>query len=462
MKRWSNSITTTIAFTVIVAIGLGFSLQEAVRQGMLYAGLGPKPEVQQRLNRVFGPLPSTFAALVDVLEVTPASERSKALGAVHLPDVEFRLLDAPLPGVINRGDVTTEALRHKIESVLQQPWSVIVSTGAHSPESATSSGSETGTIVEAELSDGQWLLAKTAIDAPLPWPNPAVAEFSRETLALSLIASAVLGVAVSFMASRRLVRPLSELAAAVEQLGGSGDALPLKPQGPREFKGTIQAFNRMQDRLRRFNEDRTRMIAAMSHDLKTPTARLQLRLESVGDLELRQKMQQDVDRMIGLIESILSFSRDDTKREPRVLTDLSALVEGVCEDAADAGQAVTFSGPRAINISCRPAALRRAISNIIDNAVKYGKTAVVKLATEARQVTITVEDEGPGIPRDMRERVFEPFYRMESSRNRDTGGVGLGLSVARSTIWEHGGDISLANRRGGGLSVRLELSAANY
>ena len=250
---------------------------------------------------------------------------------------------------------------------------------------------------------------------------------------------------------------LSELAAAVELLGASGDAPPLQPQGPREFQGTILAFNRMQERLRRFNEDRTRMIAAMSHDLKTPTARLRLRLESVGDQELRQKMQGDVDQMVGLIESILSFARDDTKREPRVLTDLSALVEGICEDAADIGQHVTFSGPRAVNISCRPSALRRAISNIIDNAVKYGKEAAVTLSVQERHATITVEDDGPGIPRDLRERVFDPFYRMEESRSLETGGVGLGLSVARSIIWEHGGDICLANRKGGGLLVRLSL-----
>jgi len=167
----------------------------------------------------------------------------------------------------------------------------------------------------------------------------------------------------------------------------------------------------------------------------------------------------DLDMMRDVIGSILAFARDDTKHEPRSLIDLSALVEGICQDAADAGEPVTFSGPRGVTISGRPTALRRAVSNLVDNALKYGRSAAVSLIPEAERVVITVEDEGPGIPRSEREKVFEPFYRIEYSRNPDTGGVGLGLAVTRSIIWEHGGDITLATRKGGGLSVRLELPA---
>ena len=167
----------------------------------------------------------------------------------------------------------------------------------------------------------------------------------------------------------------------------------------------------------------------------------------------------DLDIMRDVIEAILAFARDDTKHEPRSLLDLSALVEGICQDASDAGEPVTFSGPRGVTISGRPTALRRAVSNLVDNAVKYGRSAVVSLIPEAERVVITIEDEGPGIPRSEREKVFDPFYRIEGSRNPDTGGVGLGLAVTRSIIWEHGGDISLATRKGGGLSVRLEVPA---
>ena len=259
------------------------------------------------------------------------------------------------------------------------------------------------------------------------------------------------------LAARRLVKPLSELATAVERTGGSGDALPIAPRGPREVRGAIEAFNRMQERLRRFNEDRTRMIAAMSHDLRTPLTRLRLRAELVEDQDQQQKMLRDLDMMGDMIEFVLALARDDAKREPRSLVDLSALVEGICEDASDAGEPVTFSGPRGVTISCRPTALRRAISNLVDNAVKYGGSAAVSLSPEADRVIIAVDDEGPGIPPSEREKVFEPFYRIDSSRDPDIGGVGLGLSVARSTVWEHGGDIAIASRQGGGLTVRLEL-----
>jgi signal transduction histidine kinase len=195
----------------------------------------------------------------------------------------------------------------------------------------------------------------------------------------------------------------------------------------------------------------------MSHDLRTPLTRLRLRTELIESPVHQEKMQAEIDFMSQLIDSILSFARDDTKREPRTMVDLSALVEGICENASDAGDPVTFSGPREITISCRPAALRRAISNLVENAIKYGKTAFVTLACTGGRAIITIEDEGPGIPRAERERVFDPFYRMETSRNLDTGGVGLGLSVTRSIILEHGGEISLADRKGGGLLVRVEL-----
>jgi len=315
---------------------------------------------------------------------------------------------------------------------------------------------ESGVLIEAALSDGHWLLFTSDLDPPAPG-DPVANRFSQTKFAAWLALSILLGTLLSMLAARRLVKPLSELAMAVERVGGSGDAPAIPARGPREVRGTIEAFNRMQERLRRFNEDRTRMIAAMSHDLRTPLTRLRLRAELVEDQNQQQKMLRDLDMMGEMIESVLVLARDDAKHEPQSLVDLSALVEGICQDASDAGEPVTFSGPRGVTISCRPTALRRAISNLIDNAVKYGGSAAVSLSPESERVVITVDDEGPGIPRREREKVFEPFYRIDGSRDPDTGGVGLGLSVARSTVWEHGGEISLASRKGGGLSVRLEL-----
>ena len=201
------------------------------------------------------------------------------------------------------------------------------------------------------------------------------------------------------------------------------------------------------------------MLAAISHDLRTALTRLKLRLEVRESPEQREKMTGEIDAMGAMLNSILSFARDDAKREPRTLVDFDALADGVCEDASDAGAAVVYSGLRGVTVSGRPAALRRAISNLIDNAVKYGGGAEVTLNAEARHVILAVEDRGPGIPRSEREKVFEPFYRIEGSRNPETGGVGLGLAVGRSIAREHGGDIVLAARKGGGLSARLELPA---
>ena len=459
MRRWWDNTTTTISLTVVVAMVLGFSLQHLVDSGLLYLGFSRQQTVQSANPRLLMQLPGRFAALLDVLDATPDAERPVVIAAAQRPGVHVRLLDAPAPNLVNSREPDANLLRSRIEAVLTVPRPVFVADSYRPADQRTGGNGgrvQNGVLVEAALSDGHWLLLVSNLIPP-PASDPVATEFSRASFAAWLAISILLGILLSVLAARRLVKPLSELAIAVEQLGGSADAPPITPRGPREVQGTIQAFNRMQERLRRFNEDRTRMIAAMSHDLRTPLTRLRLRVELVEDHDQQQKMLGELDMMGEMIGSVLSFARDDSHREPRSLVDLSALVEGICEDASDAGEPVTFSGPRGVTISCRPTSMQRAISNLIDNAVKYGRSAAVTLITEAQHALITVEDEGPGISRSEREKVFEPFYRIESSRDPATGGVGLGLSVTRSIVWEHGGDISLATRKGGGLIVRVEL-----
>lgn len=458
MKRWWDSTTTTIALTVVVAMVLGVSLQQMASSELLYLGQARKQNLQQEDVRVFLRLPGRIAALLEVLDAMPDAERGPIIAAAQRPQVHIRLLDGPFPHLIDADEPDANMVRARVQAALTAPHPVVVADRYRSVDQGAGIGDrrvENGMLIEAALSDGHWLLFASNLNPPPV--DPVATEFSRAAFAAWLILSALLAVLLSMLAAKRLVKPLSELARAVEQLGGSGDAPPLSPHGPREVQGTMRAFNRMQERLRRFNEDRTRMIAAMSHDLRTPLTRLRLRAESVEDHDQQQKMLAELDMMGKMIESVLSFARDDTKHEPQSLVDLSALVEGICLDAADAGEPVTFSGPRGVTIFCRPTVMRRAISNLVDNAVKYGGSASVNLVPKPERVVVTVEDEGPGIPRTEREKVFEPFYRIESSRNPDTGGVGLGLSVTRSIVWEHGGDIVLASRKGRGLSVRLEL-----
>jgi signal transduction histidine kinase len=258
-------------------------------------------------------------------------------------------------------------------------------------------------------------------------------------------------------AGRKLAAPIRHFADAAERLGVDTTMPPLAERGPHELRTAIRAFNRMQERLRRFVDDRTQMLAAMSHDLRTPLNRMRLRAEFIEDAEQQRKMFADLEAMNAMIDTTLAFARDDACREPRKLVDLGILVEDVCEDVADAGGNASFSGPHGVNVRCRPTAVSRAVANLIENAVKYAGAARVRVMPENDHVVIAVEDDGPGVPVEQQERVFAPFYRLEPSRNPDTGGVGLGLSVARTIAREHGGDIVLANRPGGGLCARLEL-----
>jgi signal transduction histidine kinase len=262
---------------------------------------------------------------------------------------------------------------------------------------------------------------------------------------------------LSVAAGRKLAAPIRHFADAAERLGVDTTMPPLAERGPHELRTAIRAFNRMQERLRRFVDDRTQMLAAMSHDLRTPLNRMRLRAEFIEDAEQQRKMFADLEAMNAMIDTTLAFARDDACREPRKLVDLGILVEDVCEDVADAGGNASFSGPHGVNVRCRPTAVSRAVANLIENAVKYAGAARVRVMPENDHVVIAVEDDGPGVPVEQQERVFAPFYRLEPSRNPDTGGVGLGLSVARTIAREHGGDIVLANRPGGGLCARLEL-----
>lgn len=280
--------------------------------------------------------------------------------------------------------------------------------------------------------------------------NPYVRFYTLGALALMVLVIAILVVS-------RLAAPVGQFAAAADRFGTDVNAPPLPERGSPEVRRAIRAFNRMQERLRRYVDDRTMMMAAISHDLRTALTRLKLRAEFIDDDEQRAKAIADLDEMQSMLESTLAFARDEATQEPRGRVDLAALLQSVCSDHADVGQNVRYQGPDRVPFDGRPVALRRAFGNLVDNAVRYGGEALVTLAEKEGSCTVLVEDRGPGIPSSMRERVFAPFFRLESSRNRETGGMGLGLAVVRSVVRGHGGDISLLDRDGGGLSVRVTL-----
>ena len=298
-----------------------------------------------------------------------------------------------------------------------------------------------GMGIAVRLESGAWLNA--AYSKPIPnsiWTSQTAISLAITAAILSLIAIFV---------ARSIARPMRRLAVAAEALGRGESVKPLPESGPDDIRQTAEAFNRMQERLERFVQDRTRMLAAISHDLRTPLTSLRLRAEFVTDHDVQEKMLKTIGEIQTMTEAALAFVREEATAEATRTVDLSALVESLCDDLAELGHNVTFIDGTAINYRCRPDALRRAIRNLIENAVRYGECARVSVSLTAKSVDIAVEDDGPGIPDEVMEQVFAPFYRLEDSRNRETGGVGLGLSIARAIARHHGGDVVLGNRAAG-------------
>ena len=299
-----------------------------------------------------------------------------------------------------------------------------------------------------------WLTVTTELRPPAPWRSPG--------FATAFIVMMILGGFMITLAVRQLLVPVKTLAAAAELFGRDVvNAKPLPEEGPIEIVTAARAFNTMAARIRRFVEDRTFLLTAIGHDLRTPITRLKLRAEYMEDDEQRAKMLADLDEMEAMVAATLAFGKDITTTEPVTRLDLASLLRTILDEVADmdpdrAG-ALDYKGPQHMPVNARPLALKRALSNLITNAMKYGDAARVTLHAPVKGVVrIDIDDDGPGIPVEEMERVFEPFRRLETSRNRETGGSGLGLSIARNIVRAHGGDIVLTNQSKG-LRVTVTL-----
>ncbi|MDR6585594.1 ATP-binding protein [Herbaspirillum frisingense] len=262
---------------------------------------------------------------------------------------------------------------------------------------------------------------------------------------------------LAWLVARMATRPIRQLAQAASRLGSDIDHAPLAETGPTEIRQAAHAFNAMQGRIRRQIQHRTHMLAAITHDLQTPLTRMRLRLEKVTDAELQQKLIDDLGVMHGMVREGLDLARSMDSSEKVQALDIDSLLDSVCADAADAGQDVSLQGSTRAFVMAQPGALRRCLTNLIDNACKYGRQARVSIALEQQKIAIRIRDQGPGIPDAELEAVFEPFYRLETSRSRDTGGTGLGLTIALNIAENHHGQLRLRNLAEGGLEVLLEL-----
>jgi len=296
-----------------------------------------------------------------------------------------------------------------------------------------------------------------SFDAQQPFSGPPNHLVLGYLLGIFLIAAASAGVAI-----RTATRPLRALAGAARQLANNLDAAPLREEGPSEVRDAARAFNAMQAALKRDLDQRTQMLAAISHDLKTPLTRLALRAEEMPPSPARDRLARDVEAMSTLVVDGLEFAQSLQLREPRVSVDLAALVDALAGEAETLGWEVTTANPASIRLRCAPRALQRALWNLVENACIYGGSAAIHLATTDGAVEIRIEDQGPGIAEELLERVFEPYVRADPSRSSDGGppGTGLGLAIARNIIQSHGGSVSLRNRVGAGsvAVVRLPCS----
>ena len=276
-------------------------------------------------------------------------------------------------------------------------------------------------------------------------------------LSTNLALLVLLLVIVLYLTARSITRPLSDLARAADSLGREARPAPqLAERGARELRDAARAFNTMQDRLHRYLDSRTRVLAAMSHDLKTPLTRLRLQVEALDNPPMQERIGRELDEMESMVREALALFRGLDDGEPAAAVDVNALLEKIREEFRDLGGTVTITGQALRPLVGKPQALKRCLTNLIANAVKFGTRAEVLIADGA-DLVIRVRDHGPGIPEEELERVFEPFYRLESSRNRDSGGTGLGLTIARDLAQAHGGSLLLANLAGGGLEATLRL-----
>ncbi|HWU56328.1 MAG TPA: ATP-binding protein [Rhizomicrobium sp.] len=305
-------------------------------------------------------------------------------------------------------------------------------------------------VAALKLPGGQWAVVQPV---PQSFPN----SWQRRVLLWFLISFALV-TPLGWIFARRVVRPLTGFALAAERLGRDPRAPILALEGPAELGRAAHAFNRMQSRLKSFVDDRTAFVGAISHDLRTPLTRLRFRIEDVPD-DLREGMLAEVDEMEQMISSVLNFIRDASEPGTREQIDLSSLVEDVIEDAIFVGKDVTLAQTERTPVEVDALGMRRLLGNLVENAVKYGEKAEVRLFTDEQEAVAEIRDNGPGLPDDELERVFQPFYRAPSARASSKHGTGLGLAVCRSIARAHGGDVKLA-RGPHGLVAQLRLPLA--
>lgn len=395
-----------------------------------------------------------YADAVRLIDHLPPRARPLVAGILTSPRLTVSLVPAvgdppgALPPDADAADFQA-MLRHLLPGYTVRGYMVHVPVSSKERTTLFDVGYRTRSITQVQLNRGGWV--KLNFLRPLRlagWPYPLLVD----------IAVLVIGVILlSLFAVRWVTRPLTSLSVAAHELGRDIRRPPLLETGPTEVRRAAKAFNDMQTELVRYIEDRTRLLTAISHDLKTPITRLRLRTELLEDEALKTKFIHDLHDMEHMTNATLDFLRGIEVSEAPQPVDLMALLESVQADAVETGQLVTLNGEVTHPFMGRPQALRRCLENLIGNAVRYGRRADMCVEEDHHTVTIRVKDAGPGIPEDQLKKVFEPYYRLDDSRSPERGGNGLGLGIARNIAEVHGGTLSLRNHPDGGLEAVLVL-----
>jgi signal transduction histidine kinase len=380
-----------------------------------------------------------LAAAAQLLGASPQTERPRLLAdAAHaFPQLDIATLP---PGPVPAAEEADSPDLHGLRRHLGKTYRVF--SLAHGPD---------GRKVAIALPDGAMISGKLP---PEQWERPFWRGPWMTTLLFAVICVSLLGL----WAARALTAPLSSFAKAAESFSLNGGAAPLPERGPEEIRSVAKALNRMRERITALIDDRTKMLAAISHDLRTPITRMRLRSEFIEDDSQRSRMLHDLDQMRSMLESVLSFLRNDRRLEAMTLVDVASTLQLVTDQFADMGHKVAYDGPQHAMAVVRPDDLHRSVTNLTENAVRFGAEATIRLRLAPDTMTIDVEDDGPGIADERKDVMLEPFVRGDDARNMDdVTGFGLGLSIARAIVLAHGGELSLHDRKPRGLIVRIEL-----
>ncbi|MET0906705.1 MAG: ATP-binding protein [Tardiphaga sp.] len=426
-RRISGQIAALVVMSIVtihIIIGIGFAV------------LRPDQPIQP--TRGHGEL----VALAKLLSAAPAAERPALLARMQqtFPSFDLRIE----PGALVESD-------HAEERIETFPFRRMNRLMAPEVRAVPLADDRIGFV----LSDGAHFSVSDLPERrqrPL-WGGPVFITFAFAVITLTLL---------GLWAARVLAEPLSSFARTAEEFSLSGASSPLPERGPEEVRAVARALNRMRERITALIDDRTKMLAAISHDLRTPITRLRLRSEFIEDEGHRMHMLRDLDQMRAMLEAVLSFLRNDRRLEELTLTDIATTLQLIADQFADIGHMVSYDGPSHAMAMARPDDLHRAVTNLVENAVKFGGEAAITLSMTAQDATIDVSDDGPGISDAQKNAMLQPFVRGDDARNMDheAAGFGLGLSIARAIALAHGGELTLHDRQPHGLTVRITLPAA--